>query len=117
MGYGARETSAGSSNWLRLSDPALSAHHESPSLQAFAVYYATRLSYARVSELVQERSGTSRLSEQRIQQLVQAQGERLTQAQAAQLAAQPEVAAQVAAVAVDVYVRRRKWCGWPMAFV
>lgn len=97
------ETSAGSSNWLRLSEPALSAHHESPSLQAFAVYYATRLSYARVSELVRERSGSAALSDQRIQQLVQAQGERITQAQAAQLAAQPEVAAQVAAVAVDVY--------------
>lgn len=97
------ETSAGSSNWLRLSDPALSAHHESPSLQAFAVYYATRLSYERVSELVGERSGTSRLSDQRIQQLVQGQADQLTQAQAAQLAAQPEAAQQVQATAVDVY--------------
>ena len=76
------ETSAGSSNWLRLSDPGLSAHHESPLLQAFAVRYATCLSYERVQQLVAERCGTTRVSDQRIQQMVSAQAEALTQAQA-----------------------------------
>jgi hypothetical protein len=96
-------TSAGSSNGLRLWEPDLSAHHESPLLQAFAVRYATCLSYARVSQLVTERSGTTRVSEQRIQQMVQAQAEELTQAQAELSATPAQALTTVQAVPVDVY--------------
>ena len=97
------ETGTGSSNWLRLWEPGLSAHHESPLLQAFAVRYATCLSYARVQELVAERSGTTRLSDQRIQHLVQAQAAALTHAQGELLAAHAERLPTVQAVPVDIY--------------
>ena len=97
------ETEAGSSNWLRLCEPGLSAHHESPLLQAFAVRYATCLSYERVQELVAERCGTTRVSDQRVQQMVRAQAAALTQAQAALIATQGQALPTVQAVAVDLY--------------
>ena len=97
------ETSAGSSHWLRLTDPALSEHHESPLLQAYAVRAATHVSYGRASLWVEERTGTARLSDQRVQGVVQETAAALTQAQAA-LVATPEVpAAAVHAVAVELY--------------
>ena len=97
------ETSAGSSNWLRLTDAALSEHHESPRLQAYALRAATQVSYARVSEWVAERTGTARLSDQRAQQLVQAEAAALTQAQAQLIETSAVPRAAVQAVAVDVY--------------
>lgn len=106
------ETSAGSSNWLRLWEPSLSAQHESPLLQAFAVRYATCLSYERVSELVRERCGTTRLSDQRIQQLVRAQAEELTQAQAALIEQQAAALATVQAVAVEIYEAQAEEVIW-----
>ena len=64
-------TESGSSNWLKLTHEKLNSHHESELLQAFALRYATRMSYQKASELVLERTGTSRLSDQRIYQIVQ----------------------------------------------
>ena len=97
------ETSAGSSNWLRLTEAALSEHHESPLLQAYTLRAATQVSYARVSEWVAERTGTARVSDQRAQQLVQEEAAALTQAQAQLIATSAVVPAAVQAVAVDVY--------------
>jgi hypothetical protein len=106
------ETSAGRSNWLRLWEPGLSEHHESPLLQAFALRYATCLSYERVQELVAERGGTTRLSDQRIQRMVRAQAAALTQAQAALIARQATALPTVAAVAVDVYEAQAEEVRW-----
>ena len=106
------ETSAGSSNWLRLCEPDLSAHHESPLLQAFAVRYATCLSYERVQQLVCERCGTTRVSDQRIQQMVSAQAEALTQAQAELIARQAPALPTVAAVPVEVYEAQAEEVIW-----
>ena len=106
------ETSAGSSNGLRLCEPGLSVHHESPLLQAFAVRYATCLSYERVAQLVVERSGTTRVSDQRIQQMVQTQAQALTNAQAALIATQAQALATVAAVPVDVYDAQAQEVTW-----
>ena len=97
------ETSAGSSNWLRLTEPALSEQHESPLLQAYALRAATQVSYARVSEWVEERTGTARVSDQRAQQLVQEEAAALTQAQAQLIATSAVAPAAVQAVVVDVY--------------
>ena len=56
---------------MRLTHKKLNEHYESELLEEFAVKYATRSSYEKVSELVLERSGSSRLSDQRIYQMVQ----------------------------------------------
>lgn len=109
---GARATSARSSNWLRLWEPGLSAQHESPWLQAFAVRYATCLSYERVQQLVAERCGTTRVSDQRIQQMVQAQAQQLTQAQAALIATQAAALTTVRAVPVDGYDAQAEEVTW-----
>ena len=106
------ERSAGSSNWLRLCEPDLSAHHESPLLQAFAVRYATCLSYERVEELVRERCGTTRVSDQRIQRRVRAQAQELTQAQAALIATQAAALTTVQAVPVDIYEAQAEEVTW-----
>ena len=97
------ETSRGSSNWLRLTDAALSEQHESPLLQAYTLRAATQVSYARVSEWVAERSGTARVSDQRAQQLVQEEAAALTQAQAQLIKTSAVAPAAVQAVGVDVY--------------
>jgi hypothetical protein len=43
------KTEKGSSNWLRLTHEKLSGHQESELLQEFAVRWATRVSYEKVS--------------------------------------------------------------------
>lgn len=64
------QTKEGLESWLRLTDKKLDEHHESELLQEFALLYAGKLSYQETSELVKRRSGTSRLSDQRIGNLV-----------------------------------------------
>lgn len=96
-------TSTGSSNWLRLTDTALSAHHESQMLQEFSLKYATMLSYERVSGLVQERCGTTKLSDQRIHHLVQEKAEAIRGEQEWLIDESQAANHEVKAVAVDIY--------------
>ncbi len=65
--------------------------------------YATMLSYERVSGLVQERCGTTKLSDQRVHKLVQEQADELTQEQALLIMEGLSQGQEVQAVAVDIY--------------
>ena len=65
-----------------------------------------------MEQLVAERAGTTRVSDQRIQPMVQAQAQALTQAQAALIATQAQALATVAAVPVDVYAAQAPDVTW-----
>ena len=65
-----------------------------------------------MEQLVAERAGTTRVSDQRIQPMVQAQAQALTQAQAALIATQAQALATVAAVPVDVYDAQAQEVTW-----
>jgi hypothetical protein len=105
-------TERGSSNWLKLSDAKLNAHQESELLQEFALKYATRLSYEKASELVLERSGSSRLSDQRIYQMVQDKAEELVDQQRQVIEQNTEQAEEVKAVEVNIYDGQAKEVIW-----
>ena len=97
------KTEMGSSNWLRLTHEKLSQHQESELLQEFALRWATRLSYQKVSQLVKERSGTSSLSDQRIYQLVGEKATELIAGQSGKIKASQAAALKIKAVKVDLY--------------
>jgi hypothetical protein len=96
-------TIAGSSNWLRLTDEALSEHHESEMLQEFSLRYATMLSYERVSNLIQERCGTTKLSDQRVNNLVCEKACELTYYQELLIEESLSTNQEVKALKVDIY--------------
>jgi hypothetical protein len=65
----------GSSNYFRESGIFVNSSrekssYESEKLKNFASYYATKLSYENVSELLKERTGNNSISDQRVQQIV-----------------------------------------------
>ena len=105
-------TESGSTNWLRLTHKDLNKNHESELLQAFAVKYATRLSYQKVSELVLERTGTSSLSDQRIYQIVEEKAAELVAKQAEIINQTREKGEKIKAVEVDLYDGQRKEIKW-----
>lgn len=96
-------TSEGCQSWLRLTDRHLAKHHESELLQEFALKYATRLSYAKTSQLVFERSGTSSLSDQRIYQMVEEKALGLTSEQKKLIRANEKKGVGVKAVKAKIY--------------
>ncbi len=102
----------GSSNWLKLTDEKLNNQHESELLREFACKYATRLSYQKASELVLERSGTSRLSDQRIYQIVQAKAAELVAEQTKMISQTSEKVESIKAVEVDIYDCEAKEIMW-----
>ena len=106
------ETSDGHSNWLRLTDTALSEHHESEMLQQFSLRYATMLSYERVSRLVHERCGNTKLSDQRIHHLVQEKAAAITVAQAVLIRDSQAESREVQAVVVDIYDKESEEVIW-----
>ncbi len=105
-------TIEGSSNWLRLTDEALSEHHESRMLQEFSLRYATMLSYERVARLVEERCGTTKLSDQRINHLVQEKAAEITQGQELFILESLSTIEEVKAVAVDIYAAQAAEVVW-----
>lgn len=105
-------TSTGSSNWLRLVDEALSEHHESRLLQEFSLRYATMLSYERVSGLIQERCGTTNLSDQRVNNLVCEKACEITQEQELLIKESLSTNQEVKAVAVDIYCAESEEVVW-----
>lgn len=105
-------TERGSTNWLKLTDEHLDKHHESELLRTFAVKYATRLSYQKASELVRERTGTSRLSDQRIYQIVEEKATALVAEQAEIIVENRQKAEQIKAVEVDLYAEQAKEIMW-----
>lgn len=78
-------------------------NRESELLQEFACKYATRLSYQKASELVLERSGTSRLSDQRIYQIVASKAKELVSEQGKSIRRSEEKRVEIKAVEVDIY--------------
>jgi hypothetical protein len=52
--------------WLKLSDPDLAQHYTSAGLRDFVLRYVTVLSYERTSNLLNERCGGVKLSDQRM---------------------------------------------------
>jgi hypothetical protein len=105
-------TATGSSNWLKLTHEKLNKHHESELLQAFAVKYATRMSYHKASELVLERTGTSSLSDQRIYQIVQTKAAELVAEQGEIINRKSEQGQKIKAVEVDIYDAETKEIMW-----
>ncbi len=105
-------TAKESSNWLKLTNEKLNNYHESELLQEFAVKYATRLSYQKVSELVSERSGTSHLSDQRIYHMVQEKAAELIAEQVETISRSKEKRVAIKAVEVDLYNREAEEILW-----
>lgn len=100
------------SNWIRLTDPALSEHYESEKLQEFGLYYCTLLSYQKVSALITTRCGSTRLSDQRLYHLVEEKAGRLSREQAALIESVGGEATEVAAVSVDPYDEKGEEVIW-----
>jgi gamma-glutamylcyclotransferase (GGCT)/AIG2-like uncharacterized protein YtfP len=90
----------------------LNSAYESEMLQAFALKYATRLSYQKASELVSERTGTSSLSEQRIYKIVEAQAAELVAEQAQMIRQASAEGEPIKAVEVDIYNAQTKEVMW-----
>lgn len=97
---------------MRLTHKNLSEHQESELLQEVVCKYATRLSYEKVSELVSERSGTSRLSDQRIYHIVQAEAAELISEQKKLISQNQKRGLAIKAVAVDIYQAEVKEIVW-----
>ena len=106
------QTSQGFSNWLRLTDKELSRHYESEKLREFSLRYGTMLSYERVSGLVGERCGTSRLSDQRLYHLVQEEAEKLRVEQERIIRAREARKVAVKAISVDIYEAKAEEIIW-----
>jgi hypothetical protein len=105
-------TERGSTNWLKMTHEKLSSAYESELLHAFALKYATRLSYQKTSELVLERTGTSSVSDQRIYKIVEAQAAELV-AEQAQIIRQASAEGEpIKAVEVDIYNAQTKEVMW-----
>lgn len=72
-------------------------------LQEFSLRYATMLSYERVSRLVEERCGTTKLSDQRVNNLVREKAQEITQEQELLIRESLLSNQEVKAVAVKIY--------------
>lgn len=99
---------------MKLTHEDLSKHYESELLQAFALKYATRLSYQKTSELVLERTGTSSLSDQRIYRMVQTKAAQLVAEQSEIIRQTSEKGGKIKAVEVAIYdaeAREIRWFG------
>lgn len=94
-------TGAAATTWLEQSQQTLPGQL-SRRLGEFSAYYANRVSYEEVEELVERLTGAQLLSDQTIQQHVVAQAAAVSQAWAAET---NEVAAPAVAAAVDWYER------------
>ena len=81
-------------------------------LQQFSLRYATMLSYERVSRLVHERCGNTKLSDQRIHHLVQEKAAAITVAQAVLIRDSQAESREVQAVAVDIYDKESEEVIW-----
>lgn len=99
-------------NWLKIVDKDLSRHYESERLQEFSLRYCTLLSYEKVSQLVSERCGTSRLSDQRLAQMVKEKAAQITAEQARLIKEKAGQTAAVRAVAVDLYAEKAREILW-----
>ena len=106
------ETSRGVENWLKIVDKELSRHYESEYLQEFSLRYCTVLSYEKVSGLVSERCGTSRLSDQRLSQMVKEKAEQIKVEQKNLMKEKAATQTEIKAVAVDLYDRSGREIIW-----
>lgn len=97
---------------MRLTDRALSEHYESEKLREFALLYCTLLSYEKVSRLISERCGSTRLSDQRLFKLVEEKAKAISGGQE-QLVAEAVAAGEaVKAVKVDIYDEQAEEIIW-----
>lgn len=81
----------------------MSEHYESEKLREFALRYCTLLSYEKVSRLVSERCGSTRMSDQRLFKLVAEKAAVISGEQAQLVAASEAADVVVKAVEVDIY--------------
>lgn len=77
--------------------------YESSGLRAFAIKYATKLSYSNVSSLITETCKGTRLSNQHIHALVEAQAREITTIQKEKIVIFKALDTKLKAVATDIY--------------